>query len=163
MPSTASSGRTCTRSPSIATTSTSCRPIGFGRSAERVPNTPRSGPRRVVARVDLQDVAARAVQPGEDDQAVARRDALEPGDDARLEGDPRVGRALVALLRRRRGIGEGGGDGADRAQLDHAVASSLTCVSRKLLPDGSRKPESMPYGYSSGSEVNSTPRALSSS
>ena len=49
------------------------------------------------------------------------------------------------------------------ARFAQGLASSLTWVSRKLLPDGSRKPESMPYGYSSGSEVNSTPRALSSS
>src|SRR4051794_9953403 len=32
-----------------------------------------------------------------------------------------------------------------------------------LLPDGSRNPESMPYGRSTGGSVNSTPRALSSS
>src|SRR5215207_11394723 len=43
VPSTASRCRTLTRSPSIDRTSTSCRPIGFGRSAERVLNTPRSG------------------------------------------------------------------------------------------------------------------------
>ena len=43
VPSTASRPRTCTRPPSIAATSTRCRPIGFGRSAERVVNTPRSG------------------------------------------------------------------------------------------------------------------------
>ncbi len=36
-------------------------------------------------------------------------------------------------------------------------------VSRTLLPDGSRNPQSMPYGIWWGSSVNSTPRALSSS
>jgi hypothetical protein len=42
-------------------------------------------------------------------------------------------------------------------------AVSRTCVRRRLLPEGSRKPESMPYGRSSGGSVNSTPRLLSSS
>jgi len=36
-------------------------------------------------------------------------------------------------------------------------------VSRTLFPDGSRKPESMPYGISCGGSVNSTPRAVMSS
>jgi hypothetical protein len=36
-------------------------------------------------------------------------------------------------------------------------------VRRKLLPEGSRKAESIPYGRSSGSSVNSTPRPFSSS
>ena len=44
-----------------------------------------------------------------------------------------------------------------------AVAGSRTWVMRKLLPDGSRNPESIPYGRSSGASVNSTPRSLSSS
>src|SRR5262249_37048041 len=43
VPSTASSGRTRTLAPSTARTSTSWSPIGFGRSEERVVNTPRSG------------------------------------------------------------------------------------------------------------------------
>ena len=42
-------------------------------------------------------------------------------------------------------------------------ASSLTWVSRKLFPDGSRKPASMPYGRSSGVSWNSTPREARSS
>jgi hypothetical protein len=43
------------------------------------------------------------------------------------------------------------------------AATSLTCVSRMWLPDGSRKAASIPYGRSSGSSVNSTPRPRSSS
>ena len=39
--------------------------------------------------------------------------------------------------------------------------SGFTWVSRSELPDGSRNPESMPYGMSSGASVNSTPRATS--
>ena len=47
-----------------------------------------------------------------------------------------------------------------RAQV---AASALTWVRRMWLPDGSRKPESMPYGRSSGFSTNSTPRAESRS
>src|ERR1700722_9368661 len=43
------------------------------------------------------------------------------------------------------------------------VQKPLSCVSRTLLPDGSRNPESMPYGMSCGASVNSTPRARSCS
>ena len=43
VPSIASSGRTRIRRSSTSTTSTRCRPIGFGRSGERVLKTPRSG------------------------------------------------------------------------------------------------------------------------
>ena len=42
VPSSASRSAHRTRFPSIATISTSCSPIGFGRSAERVLNTPRT-------------------------------------------------------------------------------------------------------------------------
>jgi hypothetical protein len=44
-----------------------------------------------------------------------------------------------------------------------AVTISRTSVRRMWLPEGSRKPESIPYGRSSGSSTNSTPRDLSSS
>ena len=55
--------------------------------------------------------------------------------------------------------------GARRLVEAHGVyagaATFVSCESRKWLPDGSRKPQSMPYGRSSGGSVNSTPRALS--
>jgi diacylglycerol O-acyltransferase len=44
-----------------------------------------------------------------------------------------------------------------------SVPISASWVNRTLLPDGSRKPQSMPYGISCGSSVNSTPRDLISS
>lgn len=44
-----------------------------------------------------------------------------------------------------------------------AYGQSISWVSRTLLPDGSRNPESMPYGIRCGSSVKSTPRAWSSS
>ena len=47
--------------------------------------------------------------------------------------------------------------------IGYTFAISRTWVRRKWLPDGSRKPASMPYGRSSGVSVNSTPAALSSS
>jgi hypothetical protein len=40
---------------------------------------------------------------------------------------------------------------------------SVNWVSRTLLPDGSRNPQSIPYGIWWGSSVNSTPRAFISS
>src|ERR1700754_1568774 len=40
---------------------------------------------------------------------------------------------------------------------------SANWVSRTLLPDGSRNPQSIPYGIWCGSSVNSTPRAAISS
>jgi len=43
------------------------------------------------------------------------------------------------------------------------AAISANWVSRTLLPDGSRNPQSMPYGIWCGSSVNSTPRAFISS
>ncbi|VBA32695.1 hypothetical protein LAUMK35_05306 [Mycobacterium pseudokansasii] len=48
------------------------------------------------------------------------------------------------------------------SQLAAQADMSVNWVSRMLLPDGSRKPESMPYGRCSGGSVNSTPRAGSS-
>src|ERR1700722_8731734 len=53
--------------------------------------------------------------------------------------------------------------GPDGSETVAAMTRSLTWVRRKLLPDGSRKPESIPYGRSSGVSENSTPRASSSS
>ena len=48
----------------------------------------------------------------------------------------------------------------ERAQV---TGNSASWVSRMLLPDGSRKPASIPYGASNGASVNSTPRAVNSS
>ena len=124
MPSTAWS-RTRTRGPSISTTSTGCRPIGFGRSAE-----PRAehAPQRVgdvVARMHAQHVAARAVKPGDDDHGVARADPVQALEHCRLEHQHCLGRALVSLLGRRRRIRQRRLDVPDRAQLE-AVAQPAT-------------------------------------
>jgi hypothetical protein len=54
--------------------------------------------------VHAQDVALRAVEPGEDDDLVAVANALEGVQDRRLEDEPRVWRSLVALFRGRREV-----------------------------------------------------------
>ena len=77
---------------------------------------------RIVARVHAQDVATRAVQPGEDDHLGARRDALEAVEHGRLEHQPGVGRPLATLLGRRRRVGQLGLDPSDRRELDHALS-----------------------------------------
>ena len=99
---------------STATTSTGCRPIGFGRSAERVAKTPVQRIGGIVARVHAQHVAVRAVQPGEHDHLGARLDALEAVEHGRLEHQPGVGRPLATLLGRRRRVGQLGLDPSDR-------------------------------------------------
>src|SRR3954447_23848027 len=50
--------------------------------------------------------------------------------------------------------------GADQCR---SGSNSSTCVSRMLLPDGSRNEVSIPYGCGVGGSLNSTPRADSSS
>ena len=74
----------------------------------------------VVARVHSQDVAVGAVEPGQHDHAVPGPEPVESLEHARLEREPRVGRSLVALLRRGRPIRQGRLDPPDR---DHLEAS----------------------------------------
>jgi hypothetical protein len=69
--------------------------------------------------VDAKHAPVGAVEPGEDDHGVAGREAVEPGRHRRVELEPRVGRALVALLGRCAGIGQLGDDAPDRPQLGH--------------------------------------------
>jgi uncharacterized membrane protein YdfJ with MMPL/SSD domain len=77
----------------------------------------------------------------------------------------------VSDIRMRPGAARAGGMGAPAARratrlgaaaAAQAVAGSRTCVTRIELPDGSRSAASMPYGRSSGSSTNSTPRPRSS-
>ena len=57
---------------------TRCRPIGFGGGAASAwGKTPATGRGGVAARMDPEHVAARAVEPGEHEQVVARRHAVE--------------------------------------------------------------------------------------
>ena len=65
-----------------------------------------------------QHIAARTVEPGEDDDLVPWSDAVEGIEHRRLEGEPRVRRPLVALIRGRRGIGQRRLDPSDRRYLE---------------------------------------------
>ena len=63
--------------------------------------------------MDDERVAIGPVKPGQDEELVSGLDALEPLDDVGLEDQPRIGRALVALLGRRLRVRERRGDPAD--------------------------------------------------
>jgi hypothetical protein len=75
VPSTASRASTLMRPSATSVTLTVWRPIGFGRSGERVVKTPGSGRSRSHTRVDAQDRPVGQVQPGQDDEPVPRGDA----------------------------------------------------------------------------------------
>ena len=102
VPSTASRLLTRTVVPSIATMSTRWTPMGLGRSADRVLNTPRGWPRQVVARAHDEHVPGGAIEPRQHQDRLA--DVEVPEAVGELGGDDQIGlgRALVALLRRRR-------------------------------------------------------------
>ena len=65
------------------------------------------------------------------------------------------------------GVQLGGGGGTVRAEeVDIGVTPrsyAVACEKRMWLPNGSRSPQSMPYGRSVGSSLNSTPRAFRAS
>ena len=88
------------------------RPIGRPRREHA-----RQRSARVVARVDLQDVSLRLVQPGHDDQLVAHADAVQRVRVGRRQDDQRVGRTLTPLPRRVRPRSQRGTDDADRHEL----------------------------------------------
>src|SRR5215213_4016210 len=71
----------------------------------------------IPARVHLEHVARRAVEPGQHQQLVAGRDPVEPVGDALREHQPRLGRSLVALLGRARPVGERRLHGSDRDEV----------------------------------------------
>ena len=148
----------------------------------------RLGQRQVEQRVDQQRRLAVADQPGvrpapaavglqvgEDALADLRQPALVARRHRRADasGWAAAGTSKAPLPKlRARGFRCGGGaagrersrSGAqDALSSRSSSARSRTCVRRIELPDGSRKPESMPYGRSSGASLNSTPRARSSS
>ena len=127
VPSSASRSRTRSSVPSTATTSTRCSPIGLGRCGERVANTPVSWSRAVAARVHGQDVAAGAVQPGQDQNRLARRHAVQRREERFVQDDRGLGCALVALPRSRAGVGQRGPDHADRNQLHFHPGGQPVC------------------------------------
>ena len=92
----ASRCRTCSRRPSTAVMTTSCRPIGFGRSEDRVLNTPSCFLARS-SRMHCEHVPTSAIEPGDKNQFIARSDALQPFEDFWFEHQPRCRRAFVGL------------------------------------------------------------------
>src|SRR6266540_1682050 len=70
----------------------------------------------VAARVNLEHVTARLVQPCHDDDLVANDDPVEPFGQGRTYLEPRVGRALATLSRRLRASLEGRVDDPDLPQ-----------------------------------------------
>ena len=88
------------RVPAIRLTVTGWSPRGFGRSGERVANTPVKGIRRVATRLNLQHVTPGLVQPRHDNDRVADRNAVQSIAERRMHFEPRVRRALTALPRR---------------------------------------------------------------
>jgi GGDEF domain-containing protein len=73
--------------------------------------------RGVAARMDDERVAVRAIEPGEEEQLIARRDPPQALEHLRLEDEPRVRRPLVALLGRRLQVVQWRLDAADRADV----------------------------------------------
>jgi hypothetical protein len=101
------------------------------------------------------------------DEARGRVGARGPDDRVRARpgpaGPPRPRRGRRGRPRDR-GSSRPRRPGAGRARSAGAYDIAIvSCVRRKLLPDGSRKPQSIPYGRCSGSSTNSTPRPFSDS
>jgi hypothetical protein len=65
-----------------------------------------------------QDLAVRPIEPREQQELVADIDPLERLGDVRLEVDPGIRRALVALLGSGRRVGQRRLDPADRAEVE---------------------------------------------
>ncbi len=118
---------------------------------------------RAVERVVRGDSAGRK------DGRVARRARQRAGTEAPahlatvLEGSGDWLRALQAHPQQSKRRAAPAGRAARRKGGQAVAATSRTSVRRMWLPDGSRNPESIPYGRSSGASTNSTPRPLSSS
>jgi hypothetical protein len=75
--------------------------------------------------VNAQDVAAGAVEPGEDDYFVAWRQARQALANTRFEDKPGRGRALVRLARRGVKVGKSGLDVTDWIEVEPGHLSSL--------------------------------------
>jgi hypothetical protein len=75
-------------------------PTGFGRSCDRVLNTPRRGALWSSPRMHAQKIALGAVEPREDQDFLSHLQVPQPLVKFWLEDEPRFGRSLVTLLRR---------------------------------------------------------------
>ncbi len=86
--------------------------IGAVRRASAKDAPLRSG--SVAPRMHAQDITTSAMQPSEDEDLVPDPQPLQTFEQGRLEGEPRVRSALVALLRGRRRVRQLGLDPSDR-------------------------------------------------
>src|SRR4051794_37884434 len=128
VPCTASRGRTRIRRPSIAMTVTRCRPTGFGRSADRVVNTRRSWFVVSSRGFTRRTLLSALVQPGQDEELIVGGDSVDGIREAVVEDEPRLGRALVALLGRRPPARKRGRAGAyDHELHPETLASPAFC------------------------------------
>ena len=124
VPSRASRSRSRIRRPSTASTSTVCRPIGFGRSAERVLNTPRSGLAASSRGWTRRTSRRRAIEPGKDDEPVARRDVRSASATELVEREPCVRGALAPCF------GAEAGSVSDDSTLPIGVSSTGSGIGR---------------------------------
>ncbi len=102
----------------MATIRTRCRPIGLGRSCERVVNTPCARPAQLATRMDSVNVAVGAVEPGENEDLGVDLEVRDCLAHVRVEHERRVGSALVALQWRGFEIDQCRGHTTDRSQLE---------------------------------------------
>src|SRR5262245_15952963 len=91
-------------------------------------------PGAVPARVYAQDVAAGAIEPGDDDERVAGPDAPESLEHLRLEDEPGLWRAFVGLPGGRFEIGQGGLDPPDDRHLEAGRVFGYGSFSRARAP-----------------------------
>jgi hypothetical protein len=88
-----------------------------------------SGPRGVTPRMGHELAPISAVEPGDQDDAVPHLDSAQGIDDVRLEFDPGLGAALVALLRGRLDVGQRRGDAPDDTQLRRGYGRVIQSIS----------------------------------
>ena len=115
VPSIASIGPIRNRDPSISRTTTGCRPRGFGRSGERVAKRRLTDWRRRAG----EPAASRGgpVKPGDDEHLIANRHAEQAVRRPRIDLEPNVWCALIALFRCVAARCQRRSDEADRAEL----------------------------------------------
>ena len=87
--------------------------------------------------MDAQDVAASAIEPGEDDDLIPRPNSVEALQHIRLEDQPGLGCSLVALLGGRRRVGQVGLDRPDGYHLETRLVLCADPANRER-GDGTR-------------------------
>ena len=126
VPSSASRWLTRIRKSSIDRIVTRCRPIGFGRSGDRVLNDAGDRSVGIAAGVNSQNVTLCQVQPGQHQDLAARGEVLRGITHLRIENDPGVRSTLVALPRSLVRSGQRRFDYPDGSQQEAGLLS-LAC------------------------------------